>query len=190
MKRHILRERNSSHIFFQEPEGVPTLAYPCKLVRDDLISCVSHARLWFSALCLNLTAWFSSRGLLLVTHQLYPSALIVLSCLLITTWQFVKTHRVTRNEQKIHGIRYITTSKILCKYIFQFKKHHGALWSFSEETKNITKPPFWSVNPGHKPCDPGHSKNACTWISYVQRSSHSIHRILPKVTGELRKIQK
>ena len=49
-----------------------------------LIGCVSHARLWFSARCLNLTTRFSSRGLLLVTYLLYPSALIVMSCLLIT----------------------------------------------------------------------------------------------------------
>ena len=40
-----------------------------------LIDCVFLARLRFSALGLNLTAWFSSRGLLLVTHMLYPSAL-------------------------------------------------------------------------------------------------------------------
>ena len=83
-----------------------------------LIGCVSLARLRFSALCLNLTTWFSSRGLLPVTHLLYPSALIVLSCLLITTWQLIKVHGVTRNEPKIHGICYITLnnekSKKLC----------------------------------------------------------------------------
>ena len=69
-----------------------------------LISCVSLARLWFSALCLNLTAWFSSRGLLPVTHLFDLSTLILLSCLLITKWQLVKAHGVTRNEPKIHGI--------------------------------------------------------------------------------------
>ena len=74
-----------------------------------LIGCVSYARLWFSALCLNLTAWFSSCGLLPVTHLLYPTTLIVLSCLLITTWQLVKEQWVTRNEPKIHGICYITS---------------------------------------------------------------------------------
>ena len=72
-----------------------------------LIGCVSLARLRFSALCTNLTAWFSSRGLL-VTLLFDLSAQIVLSCLLITTWQLVKTHGVTRNEPKIHGICYIT----------------------------------------------------------------------------------
>ena len=35
-----------------------------------------YARLWFSALSLNLTAWFSSRDLLPVTHLLYPTALM------------------------------------------------------------------------------------------------------------------
>ena len=79
-------------------QGVKTLAPPGKLVRDDLIGCVSLARLRFSALSLNLTSWFSSRGLLPVTHLLYPCALAVLPCLLITMWQPVKTHRVTRNE--------------------------------------------------------------------------------------------
>ena len=59
-------------------------------------------------LCLDLTAWFSSHGLLLVTHLFYPSALIVLPSLLITMWQLVKTHGVTRNEMGIDGICYIT----------------------------------------------------------------------------------
>ena len=37
-------------------------------LETPLIGCVSLAQLRFSALSLNLTAWFSSRGLLLVTH--------------------------------------------------------------------------------------------------------------------------
>ena len=75
-----------------------------------LFSCESFSRLWFSALCLNLTAWFSSRGLLPVTHPLYPIALIAMSSfsLLIKMWQLAKPHRVTRNEPKIHVICYIT----------------------------------------------------------------------------------
>ena len=48
-----------------------------------LFGCVSFARLRFSALCLNFIAWFSSRDFLPVTHLFDPSALIVLSCLLI-----------------------------------------------------------------------------------------------------------
>ena len=76
-----------------------------------LIGCVSRARTRFSALCPNLTAWFSSRSLLPVTHMFDLSALIMLSCLLITMWQLVKAHGVTRNEPKIHGICYITCAK-------------------------------------------------------------------------------
>ena len=57
-----------------------------------LIGCMSLAQLRFSALCLKQTVWFSSHGHLPVTHLLYLTALIVLSCLLITTWQLVKAH--------------------------------------------------------------------------------------------------
>ena len=78
-----------------------------------LIGCVSHARSAFSTHCPNLTAWFPSRSLFPVTHLLYPTALIVLPCLLITTWQLVKAHGVTRNEPKIHGICYITCSTMM-----------------------------------------------------------------------------
>ena len=67
---------------------------------NPLIGCVSLTRLRFSALCPNLTAWFSSRDLPPVTHLLNPTALIALSCFLITTWQLVKAHGVTRNEPK------------------------------------------------------------------------------------------
>ena len=81
-----------------------------RVVRDPLRGCVSYARLRFSALCPNLTAWFSSWGLPPVTHVFNRSALIVLSCLLITTWQLIKEHWVTRNKPKIHGICYITVS--------------------------------------------------------------------------------
>ena len=110
VERHILREKtSSSHMFFQEPGG----ANACTPLQAEtpLIGCVSLARRRFSVLCPNLTAWFSSRGLLPVTHLLYPSALVVLSCLLITTWQLVKAHGITRNEPKIHGICYITLVK-------------------------------------------------------------------------------
>ena len=57
-------------------QGVPTLAPPCKLVRDASDRLRVPPRQRFSALYLNLTAWFSSRDLLPVTHLLYPSALI------------------------------------------------------------------------------------------------------------------
>ena len=108
MERHILRERTSSHIPLWEPGGADTCTPLASLSETPLIGCMSHARLRFSALCPNLTAWFSSRDLLPVTHLLYQSALIVLPCLLIPMWQLVKVHRVTRNEPKIHGIFYIT----------------------------------------------------------------------------------
>ena len=97
--------------------GWPCLHPLASSSETPLIGCVSHARLWFSALCLNLTAWFSSRGLLPVTHLLYSTVLIVLSypCLLITAWQLVKAHGVTRNEPKIHAICYITCGAVLRK---------------------------------------------------------------------------
>ena len=81
-----------------------------------LIDCVFLFRPCFSTLCPNLTAWFSSRGLLPVTHLLYPRTLIVLSssCLLIKVWQLAKAHRVIRNEPKIHVTCYITFSAFLC----------------------------------------------------------------------------
>ena len=116
VERHILRERiSSSHIFFQEPGGANACIPLASSSETALIDCVSLARLRFSALRLNLTAWFSSRGFLPVTHQLYPSALIVLSCLLITMWQLVIAHGVTRNKPKIHVICYIRRRQ---KYIW------------------------------------------------------------------------
>ena len=75
---------------------------------DRLRAPRSTAILCFS---LNLTTWFSLRDLLLVTHFFNLSALIVLSCLLITTWQLVKACGVTRNKPKIHGICYITLAQ-------------------------------------------------------------------------------
>ena len=59
--------------------------------------------------CLNLTAWLS-RGLLPVTHPLNPTGQTrcLPPCLLITTWQPVKAHGVTRNEPKIYVICCIT----------------------------------------------------------------------------------
>ena len=88
--------------------GVPTLEPPCKLVRTASDRLRVPCPTAILCLCLNLTAWFSSRGLLPVTHLLYQSALIVLPYLLITMWRLVKAHGVTRNEPKIHGICYIT----------------------------------------------------------------------------------
>ena len=79
VERHILRNRTSSfHIFFQESGGTNACTPLQARQRRPLIGCMSFSRLRFSELCLNLTAWFSSRDLLSVTHLLYPSALIVL----------------------------------------------------------------------------------------------------------------
>ena len=112
MERDILRERTSSHISFREPGGAN--AYTHLQTETPLIGCMSLARLRFCALGPNLTTWWESRGLLPVTHLLYPTALIALPCLLITTWQLVKAHGVTRNESIIHSICYITVVIILC----------------------------------------------------------------------------
>ena len=61
--------------------------------------------------CLNLTMRFSYH---VVSFQLHTCS----TCLLITTWQFVKAHGVTRNESKIHvNSHYITLAngRILSK---------------------------------------------------------------------------
>ena len=109
-------------------QGVPTFASPCKLVRDDLIGCVSHARLRFSALYLNLTVvlitWSPSGYTPVVPDcpdvQSYP-------CLLITAWQRVKSHEDTRNEPKIHVICYVTFTSltILIFFLFSSKFIHS-----------------------------------------------------------------
>ena len=67
----------------------------------SLVGCMSLVRLRFSALCLNLTAWFSSHDLSPVKHLFDLSALIVivLSCLLIKIWLLAKhTGHKERNE--------------------------------------------------------------------------------------------
>ena len=61
------------------------------------------ARLRFSALCLNLTAWFSSRCLLPVTHLCGSDCPI---------YKSQRDSGVTRNEPKFHDICYITVSSL------------------------------------------------------------------------------
>ena len=78
--RDIYSERRLLPISSSRSQGVPTLAPPCKLVRDDLIGSVSLARLRFSALYQILTAWLSLSPLP-VTHLFVQSALT--RCLLI-----------------------------------------------------------------------------------------------------------
>ena len=69
-----------------------------------LISCVSHARLCFSTLYLNLTTWFSSRDLLPVTHLLYPSALIML---LFTNHNMTACQITQGHQERIENPRYM-----------------------------------------------------------------------------------
>ena len=114
MGRHILRDEASScPISSSESQKVPTLAPPCKPYRqrrpNPLIGCVSLARL--SILC---TLSNSDRVVITWSPSSYtpvgPDCPDALSSpyLLITTWQLVKAHGVTRNEPKIHVICYIT----------------------------------------------------------------------------------
>ena len=91
---YILRERTSSRIFFQEPGGANACT-PLQARQRRLWSAGCPTLDCDSLHCTNLAVWFSSHGLLSVTHLSYPTALIMLSCLLITTWQLVKAHGVT-----------------------------------------------------------------------------------------------
>ena len=91
-------------------QGVPTLAPPCKLVRDasDRLP-VSRSTAILCTLsksdCVVLITW-SPSGYTPVRPECpdVPSS----SCLLIKMWQLTKAHGVTRNEPKIHVICYIT----------------------------------------------------------------------------------
>ena len=101
-----------SHIFFRGQE-VPTLAHlASRIVRDNLT-------LW-SAACPSFDSRFSTlsksdRVVIMWSPSGYtpvgpdcPDALSP-SSLLITTWQLVKEHGVTRNKPKIQVICYITS---------------------------------------------------------------------------------
>ena len=102
-----------SHIFFREP-GVPTFASPppgSRVIRE-----VRNAtdRLRVPGPTPDSLA-LSKSDLVIITWSpsgytpVGPDCLDVLSslCLLITTWQLVKAHGVTRNKLKIHVICYI-----------------------------------------------------------------------------------
>ena len=74
----------------------------------SLFGCVSLAQLLIlgtlsKSPCVVLITWSSSGY-----TPFRPNCPDALSCLLITTWQLVKAHRVTRNKSKIHVICYIT----------------------------------------------------------------------------------
>ena len=125
MERHISEKGFLLPISSSRNQGCQRLHPLASSLVTPLIGRVSLAGLQFSALCPNLTAWFSSRGFLPVTHLFDLSALIVLSSLQITTWQLVKAHGVTRNEPKIHSICYITLRDVLSIYLYV---HLLSLW--------------------------------------------------------------
>ena len=91
------------HIFFREP----TLAPSCKPYRQR-----RPRRLCSTPDSLPLSK--SDRGVITWSPSGYTpvgpdcSDALPSPCLLITTWQLVKAHGVTRNEPKIHVICYIT----------------------------------------------------------------------------------
>ena len=64
--------------------------------------------------------WSTACPSLPVKHLLDLSALIMLASLLITPWQLIKAHGVTRNKLKIHGTCYIT---FLCMPFFQMSMY-------------------------------------------------------------------
>ena len=118
VERHRLRARaSSSHIFFQEQGGCQRLHPLASSPETPLIGCVSHARLRFSALCLNLNAWFSSRDLLPVTYLLYPSAPIALLFTNhnVTACQSTRSHK-ERTENQCHMLY-----NIIIVSLFSFK---------------------------------------------------------------------
>ena len=135
VERHILRERTSSHIYFQKPGGANACT-PWSSSETPLVCYASLARLWFSALSLNLTAWFSSRDLLPVTHLLYPSALITL---LFTNHNVTACHGVTRNEPKIHVICYIT---FICMLFFKMSTYRH----FLHVSRHLPSTPYTKQN--------------------------------------------
>ena len=112
MERHILREGTSSCLISSSgSQGVSTLAPPCKRYRqkrpNPLIGWVCLVRIPILCTlsksdCVVLITW-SPFG---YTH--FGPDVLSSCCLLITTWQLVKAHGVTRNEPKIHVICYIT----------------------------------------------------------------------------------
>ena len=108
--RDIYSERKLLPISSSRSQGVPTLAPPCKLIRDA--SGQLHVPRSTAILC----TLSKSDCVVLITlspssytpvRSKWPDALSS-SCLLIKLWQLAKAHRVTRNEPKIHVICYIT----------------------------------------------------------------------------------
>ena len=118
MERHILREGTSScSISSSWSHGVPTLAPPCNLYSQRGPNASDRLRIpgstpffWLDWLSKTDHVVLLSHGLLPVTHLLdRPAPMLSSPCLLITTWQLVKAHRVIMNEAKIHvSSHYIT----------------------------------------------------------------------------------
>ena len=116
--RDIYSKRGLLPLCSTRNQGVPTLAPPCKLVRD--------ASVWLriprstAILCtlsksdrVVLIPW-STSGYTPVWPKRPDASLS--SCLLIKMWQLAKAHGVTRNEPKIHVICYI----IFVSFLFTF----------------------------------------------------------------------
>ena len=110
MERHILRERtSSSHIFFREPGGANACTPLQAHQRRPNQLCVPCSTTILCTLsksdCMVLIMWSPSSY-----TPVQPDCPDVLSSssLLITAWQLVKAHGVTRNKPKIHVICYIT----------------------------------------------------------------------------------
>ena len=108
--RDIYSERGLLPISSSTSQGVPTLVLPCKLPSD------ASDRLRVPRSTAILCTPSKSDHVVLITWSpsvytpVVPECLDApsSSCLLIKWWQLTKAHGVTRNEPKIHVIRYIT----------------------------------------------------------------------------------
>ena len=117
----------SSHIFFREPKGAnactPVQAMSSERSETPLIGCMSLATLLIlSTLSKSdsvVITWSPSGYTPAMTrwHNALSSP-----CLLITTWQLVKAHGVTRNEPKIHVICYIILTILIGLFLKTFSR--------------------------------------------------------------------
>ena len=143
MERHILREGTSScPISSSGIQGVPTLSPPCKPYHQRSLWPAAYPWLdsRFSALCLksdHVVITWSPPGYTPVEPD-RPDALSFL-CLLITMWQLVKAHWVTRNEPKIHVVYRITSlsSKNFLPSISKCYQLCWCLWSLISQVKTF-----------------------------------------------------
>ena len=110
MERHILWEGNfSGWISSSWSQGMPKLARPCKPYRQR-----RPKRLWSAAYPWpdsRFSDWTLSKSnsYHVVSFRLHTCSTglhwrTAIPCLLITTWQLVKAHGVTRNEPKIQSL--------------------------------------------------------------------------------------